>query len=97
MSKFGLTGRSRYGQLRLRSLRATGRMRHTLLKMFCATFKSASNSVKLSNVFFLVSGYATYMKIQFCVYNRLKYLRQEPVYTLDCMGIGVGVNSKKAE
>ena len=37
------------------------------------------------------------MKIQFCVYNRLKYLRQEPVYTLDSMGIGVVVASKKAE
>lgn len=45
----------------------------------------------------ILTGYATYMKIQFCVYNRLKYLRQEPVYTLDCMGIGVVVNSKKAE
>ena len=37
------------------------------------------------------------MKIQFCVYNRLRYLRQEPVYTLDCMGIGVVGTSQKAE
>ena len=37
------------------------------------------------------------MKIQFCVYNRLKYLRQEPVYTLDSMGIGVVSSSQKTE
>ena len=56
-----------------------------------------SNIVHCNSLKTFISGYATYMKIQFCVYNRLRYLRQEPVYTLDCMGIGVVGTSQKAE
>jgi len=43
----------------------------------------------------LLTGYATYMNIQFCVYNRAKYLDQNPTYSCDIMGISVDVQHRR--
>ena len=49
---------------------------------------------KIIWIAFLI-GYATYMNIQFCVYNRAKYLDQNPKYSCDIMGISVDVQHRR--
>ena len=38
-----------------------------------------------------ITGYATYMNIQFCLFHRLSYLKLSPRYTSDLMGVAVQV------
>ena len=40
---------------------------------------------------FSMTGYATYMNIQFCLFHRLNHLKLSPRYTTDLMGVAVQV------
>jgi len=43
----------------------------------------------------ILTGYATYMNIQFCLYNRQKFLKNNPTYSWDAMGVAVKTKTSK--
>ena len=43
---------------------------------------------------FLFLGYATYLNIQFSLYNRLKYLQLNPKFSYSTFGVSISVDKE---